>query len=236
MDIEDDYVEQCQILKVADIKKLNDEFIEVQFPYKFYTNSVLPEKTNIGKTVYDVEADDDEKAFKFIISITREIVKEGSNVYTASEICGPLEISDTHSPNMNKVPMLSPNKSSKTKGESPATASSTNKTRPRLTEEFNDPKEIPPLKNVKIEKESNISRYSIPRGVVPVATCLTVKGAEDVLHKQFAFGLSTRDETMYFIADSEKEKEDWINSIGRSIVQHSMSVTDNEVVDYDNGR
>ncbi|KAK1385226.1 hypothetical protein POM88_022961 [Heracleum sosnowskyi] len=121
-----------------------------------------------GKTVYDVEADDDEdadgtifpvmlkfgvkKAFKFIISITRENVKEGSNVYTASEICGPLEISDTHSPNMNKVPMLSPNESSKTKGESPATSSSTNKTRPRLTEEFNDPKEIPPLKNVKIEK------------------------------------------------------------------------------------
>ncbi|KAK1385227.1 hypothetical protein POM88_022962 [Heracleum sosnowskyi] len=28
MDIEDDYVEQCQILKVADIKKLTDEFIE----------------------------------------------------------------------------------------------------------------------------------------------------------------------------------------------------------------
>ncbi|KAL8093612.1 pleckstrin homology domain-containing protein 1 [Apium graveolens] len=83
-------------------------------------------------------------------------------------------------------------------------------------------------------KESNITRYSIPRGVVPVATCLTVKGAEDVLHKQFAFELSTREDTMYFIADSEKEKEDWINSIGRSIVQHSMSVTDNEVVDYDN--
>jgi hypothetical protein len=38
---------------------------------------------------------------------------------------------------------------------------------------------------------------------------------------------------MYFIADTEKEKEEWINSIGRSIVQHSRSVTDAEVVDYD---
>jgi len=37
---------------------------------------------------------------------------------------------------------------------------------------------------------------------------------------------------MYFIADTEKEKEEWINSIGRSIVQHSRSVTA-EVVDYD---
>ncbi|KAB1217754.1 Pleckstrin homology domain-containing protein 1 [Morella rubra] len=82
-------------------------------------------------------------------------------------------------------------------------------------------------------KESTITRASRPRGVIPVANCLTVKGAEDVLNKQYAFELSTRSETMYFIADSEKEKEDWINSIGRSIVQHSRSVTDSEVVDYD---
>ncbi|XP_057476038.1 pleckstrin homology domain-containing protein 1-like [Actinidia eriantha] len=82
-------------------------------------------------------------------------------------------------------------------------------------------------------KESTVTRGSKPRGVIPVATCLTVKGAEDVLNKQFAFELSTRSETMYFIADSEKEKEDWINSIGRSIVQHSRSVTDSEIVDYD---
>ncbi|GAB4831931.1 Fatty acid synthase subunit beta [Ancistrocladus abbreviatus] len=82
-------------------------------------------------------------------------------------------------------------------------------------------------------KESTVTRASSPRGVIPVATCLTVKGAEDVLNRQYAFELSTRTDTMYFIADSEKDKEDWINSIGRSIVQHSRSVTDNEIVDYD---
>lgn len=85
-------------------------------------------------------------------------------------------------------------------------------------------------------KESTVTRGSVPRGVIPAATCLTVKGAEDILNKQNAFELSTRSETMYFIADSEKEKEDWINSIGRSIVQHSRSVTDNEVVDYNSSR
>ncbi|KAJ9160306.1 hypothetical protein P3X46_025719 [Hevea brasiliensis] len=85
-------------------------------------------------------------------------------------------------------------------------------------------------------KDSIVTRESKPRGVIPVATCLTVKGAEDVLNKQYAFELSTRTDTMYFIADSEKEKEDWINSIGRSIVQHSRSVTDSEIVDYDNKR
>ncbi|EYU20025.1 hypothetical protein MIMGU_mgv1a014948mg [Erythranthe guttata] len=82
-------------------------------------------------------------------------------------------------------------------------------------------------------KESAVTRASRPRGVIPVANCLTVKGAEDRINREFAFELSTRNETMYFIADSEKEKEDWINSIGRSIVQHSRSVTDNEILDYD---
>ena len=78
-----------------------------------------------------------------------------------------------------------------------------------------------------------MNRGSKPRGIIPVSSCLTVKGAEDVLNRQFAFELSTRVDTMYFIADSDKEKEDWINSIGRSIVQHSSSVTDREALDYD---
>ncbi|CAM8897821.1 hypothetical protein QQ045_024627 [Rhodiola kirilowii] len=85
-------------------------------------------------------------------------------------------------------------------------------------------------------KESTVSRISRPRGVIPVASCLTVKGAEDVLNKPFAFEMSTSIDTMYFIADSENEKEDWINSIGRSIVQHSISLTDSEIVDYDSKR
>ncbi|XVF82226.1 hypothetical protein PTKIN_Ptkin16aG0028300 [Pterospermum kingtungense] len=75
---------------------------------------------------------------------------------------------------------------------------------------------------------------STPCGVVSVADCLTVMGAEDVVNKAFTFELSTRDSTMYFIADTEKEKEDSINSIGQSIIQHSRSIIDSEVVDCDN--
>ncbi|KAK1584379.1 hypothetical protein Q3G72_032446 [Acer saccharum] len=85
-------------------------------------------------------------------------------------------------------------------------------------------------------KESTVMRASRTRGVIPVASCLTVKGAEDVLNKQYAFELSLRTETMYFIADYEKEKEDWIYSLGRSIMQHSRSVTDCEIIDYDSKR
>ena len=37
---------------------------------------------------------------------------------------------------------------------------------------------------------------------------------------------------MYFIADTDKEKEDWINAIGRAIVHHSRSLYDEEVTSY----
>ncbi|KAI4382780.1 hypothetical protein MLD38_008697 [Melastoma candidum] len=81
-------------------------------------------------------------------------------------------------------------------------------------------------------KDSVVTRTSVPRGVIPAADCLTVKGAEDVLNKQCAFEISTRSDRMYFIADSEKEKEDWINAIGRSIVQQSRVIEEKEIVDY----
>ena len=44
--------------------------------------------------------------------------------------------------------------------------------------------------------------------------------------------VSTNVETMYFIADTDKEKEDWINAIGRAIVRHSRSLQDEEVHSY----
>ena len=81
-------------------------------------------------------------------------------------------------------------------------------------------------------KDSHVTPSSVPRGVVPVDSVLTVKDAEDVLNHQFAFELSSRQEIMYLIAGSEKEKDEWINSIGRSIVQHSRSLAHHEVLDY----
>ncbi|KAL9230187.1 hypothetical protein vseg_005573 [Gypsophila vaccaria] len=82
-------------------------------------------------------------------------------------------------------------------------------------------------------KESEVTRTSKPRGVIPVSSCVTVKGAEDVLNKQFAFQVSTRDDTLYFVADCGEDMENWISSIGRCIVRGSRSVTDREIVDYD---
>ncbi|KAI4385575.1 hypothetical protein MLD38_003585 [Melastoma candidum] len=80
-------------------------------------------------------------------------------------------------------------------------------------------------------KDPFVNRLSVPRGVIPIVNCLTVKGIEDVVNKPFAFEISTHHDTMFFIADFEKEEE-LINSIG-SIVQLSRSVTDSEVSGYD---
>ncbi len=37
-----------------------------------------------------------------------------------------------------------------------------------------------------------------------VNKCLSIKGAEDTINKPFAFEISTHNESMFFIADSEK--------------------------------
>ena len=37
---------------------------------------------------------------------------------------------------------------------------------------------------------------------------------------------------MFFVADSDKEKEDWINAVGRAIVRHSRSMLEGDQADY----
>jgi hypothetical protein len=73
---------------------------------------------------------------------------------------------------------------------------------------------------------------TVPRGVIKIDRCLSIKGAEDAINRPNAFEISTSDVSMYFIADTEKDKEDWINSVGRAIVRHSRCVMDQENLDY----
>jgi len=72
--------------------------------------------------------------------------------------------------------------------------------------------------------------------VIDVSKCLSIKGAEDapVNNKPHAFEISTSDRSqpMYFIADTEKEKEEWITSVGRAIVKNSRSRMDEEIHNY----
>jgi hypothetical protein len=73
---------------------------------------------------------------------------------------------------------------------------------------------------------------SVPRGVIEVSKCLSIKGAEDTINRPHAFEISTMEESMFFIAESDKEKEDWINAVGRAIVRHSRSMLENDQGDY----
>merc|ERR1712216_1015315 len=77
-------------------------------------------------------------------------------------------------------------------------------------------------------KNQEVSPSSIPRGVIDVSRCLSIKGAEDIIHKSHAFELSTTEDIMFFLADSDKEKEDWINAVGRAIVRHSNSMMEDD--------
>ena len=76
------------------------------------------------------------------------------------------------------------------------------------------------------------AQSSEPRGIIDVSKCLSIKGAEEVINKPHAFEISTTDSNMFFVADSDKEKEDWINAVGRAIVRHSKSMLDRDQVDY----
>eukprot|EP00879_Flechtneria_rotunda_P021647 GHRR01022816.1.p2 GENE.GHRR01022816.1~~GHRR01022816.1.p2 ORF type:complete len:152 (+),score=14.48 GHRR01022816.1:206-661(+) len=53
-------------------------------------------------------------------------------------------------------------------------------------------------------KSDVVTPDSVPRGVIEVRKCLSIKGAEDAINKPHAFEISTTDCNMFFIADSDK--------------------------------
>lgn len=83
-------------------------------------------------------------------------------------------------------------------------------------------------------KSDGVSKDSVCRGCLDVSKCLSVRGAEDAINKPFAFEISSSRETMFFVAETNKDKEDWINSIGRAIVHQSSSLLekDDEIMNY----
>lgn len=83
-------------------------------------------------------------------------------------------------------------------------------------------------------KTDIVNPDTVPRGIIEVNKCLSIKGAEDAINKPHAFEISTTEANMFFIADTDKEKEDWINAVGRAIVRHSRSMMDRDAVDYNN--
>jgi hypothetical protein len=69
-----------------------------------------------------------------------------------------------------------------------------------------------------------VRQDSIPRGVIDVHRCLSIKGAEDAVNRPHAFEVATAEAAQFFIAPDDKAKEDWINAVGRAIVRHSRAL------------
>lgn len=67
-----------------------------------------------------------------------------------------------------------------------------------------------------------------PHGMIDLSTCITVKSAEMTAKKKNAFEVSTKEETFYIFADTAKEKDEWIGTIGKSIVQSSNTYTNDD--------
>mgnify|MGYP002173298084 CR=1 FL=1 len=60
----------------------------------------------------------------------------------------------------------------------------------------------------------DVTSSSTIRGVIDVRQCLSVKGAEDVLNRQFGFELSSTTDTSYVVENSATGNEERDNSAG----------------------
>jgi len=59
--------------------------------------------------------------------------------------------------------------------------------------------------------------------MIDLSTCTTVKSADLKSRKRNSFEISTHETTFLIYADTEKEKDDWIGSVGRAIVRCSST-------------
>ncbi len=75
--------------------------------------------------------------------------------------------------------------------------------------------------------------FTAPHGMIDLSQCMTVKSAELKAGKKNAIEVSTKEKTYYMFADTEKEKDEWIGAIGRSIVQSSSTFTNPDGGDDD---
>lgn len=65
--------------------------------------------------------------------------------------------------------------------------------------------------------------YGAPHGMIDLSQCTTVKSADLKSKKRNSFEISTPETTFLLYADTEKEKDDWIGSVGKSIVRCSST-------------
>jgi len=75
-----------------------------------------------------------------------------------------------------------------------------------------------------VPQDDLFTAASQPRGVINLTECVSIKGAEEAISKPHSFEIATAHDLMYFIADDDKHKEDWINTVGKAIVRQSRAL------------
>ena len=75
--------------------------------------------------------------------------------------------------------------------------------------------------------------HSAPHGMINLNQCLTVKSAELKSKRKNSIEVSTADTTFLMVAETEKEKDEWIGAIGRAIVQSSATYTADDGMEDD---
>mmetsp|Transcript_2456 Transcript_2456/g.2418 ORF Transcript_2456/g.2418 Transcript_2456/m.2418 type:complete len:131 (+) Transcript_2456:84-476(+) len=67
-----------------------------------------------------------------------------------------------------------------------------------------------------------------PHGMIDLVDCISVKPADAKTRKPFSLEISSSDDSICMYAESEREKDEWINAIGIAISKHSSMLFNEE--------
>ena len=66
--------------------------------------------------------------------------------------------------------------------------------------------------------------YTAPTEIIPINECCTVKSADDELNLKNTFKILVKDNTFYFLAPDNSEKESWIGGLGKAMIKTSVMI------------
>ena len=66
--------------------------------------------------------------------------------------------------------------------------------------------------------------YTSPTEIIPINECCTVKSADDELNLKNSFKILVKDQTFYFLATDNSEKESWIGGLGKAMIKTSVMI------------
>ena len=83
------------------------------------------------------------------------------------------------------------------------------------------------MKSHMLTFRDNSGDYSAPTEIIPINECCTVKSADDELNLKNTFKILVKDNTFYFCAMDNSDKESWIGGLGKAMIKTSVMIDDN---------